>query len=44
MSIDFIKQQLPLIPHNSGVYKFIAQDDEVLYVGKAKNLKKRMET
>jgi len=42
MSINFIKQQLPLIPHNSGVYKFIAQDDEVLYVGKAKNLKKRI--
>ena len=42
MSIEIIKQQLHSIPHNSGVYQFIDQDDNVLYVGKAKNLRKRI--
>jgi excinuclease UvrABC nuclease subunit len=41
MSINIIKQLLPSIPNNSGVYQFIAVDSEILYVGKAKNLRKR---
>ncbi|GDX35789.1 UvrABC system protein C [Alphaproteobacteria bacterium] len=42
MSIEIIKQILPTIPHQSGVYHFIDKDQEVLYVGKAKDLRKRI--
>ena len=42
MSIDIIKSQLKNIPKSSGVYKFLDANDNVLYVGKAKNLLKRV--
>ena len=42
MSIDIIKLQLKNIPKSSGVYKFLDAKDNVLYVGKAKNLLKRV--
>ena len=42
MSIDIIKSQLKNIPKSSGVYKFLDAKDNVLYVGKAKNLLKRV--
>lgn len=42
MSIDIIKGQLKNIPKSSGVYKFLDAKDNVLYVGKAKNLLKRV--
>ena len=32
----------PKIPHQPGVYKFIDKSSTVIYVGKAKNLKKRL--
>jgi excinuclease ABC subunit C len=32
----------PKIPHQPGVYKFIDKSDTIIYVGKAKNLKKRL--
>ena len=28
------------LPDNPGIYKYINAEDEILYVGKAKNLKK----
>ncbi len=42
MPSDLIKTQLPLIPQTSGVYQFIDAKGTVLYVGKAKNLYKRI--
>jgi excinuclease ABC subunit C len=42
MTIDIIKLQLKNIPKSSGIYKFLDAKDNVLYVGKAKNLLKRV--
>lgn len=37
-----LKDKLKDIPHKPGVYKFLNKDGEVLYVGKAKDLAKRV--
>ena len=42
MSAEDIKQFLPTIPSQSGVYQFFDKDHQILYVGKAKNLAKRV--
>jgi excinuclease ABC subunit C len=39
---DKIKSLLSLIPDNPGVYQFIDSSGAIIYVGKAKNLKKRV--
>ncbi len=39
-----IKTILKKLPGKPGVYKFIGKDDSVLYIGKAKDLKKRVTT
>ncbi|WP_099203510.1 excinuclease ABC subunit UvrC [Miniphocaeibacter massiliensis] len=37
-----IKEELKRLPDNPGVYLMFNDDDEIIYVGKAKNLKKRV--
>ncbi len=37
-----IKEQLRLIPESSGSYQFFDEGDTIIYVGKAKNLKRRV--
>lgn len=41
MASDHIKELLSQIPNSPGIYRFQDEADKVLYVGKAKNLKKR---
>ena len=37
-----IKEQLKLLPESSGSYQFFDKDNTIIYVGKAKNLKRRV--
>ncbi|MDG1711819.1 MAG: excinuclease ABC subunit UvrC [Flavobacteriaceae bacterium] len=42
MKSDLIEIQLKSLPQVSGVYQYFDKSDRVIYVGKAKNLKKRV--
>ena len=42
MTTEDYKKVSAQIPHEPGVYRFLDEDDHILYVGKAKNLKKRL--
>lgn len=42
MNKDSIKSIIAGLPENPGIYKFIGRGNELLYIGKAKNLKKRV--
>ena len=37
-----IKEKIPLITNNPGVYKMISSNGEILYIGKAKNIPNRL--
>ena len=39
---EIIKKELPLIPKSPGVYRMLNHKDDILYVGKAKNLPNRL--
>lgn len=42
MTIEDYQKLLPTLPNLPGVYKFIDADNKLIYVGKAKNLRKRV--
>ena len=42
MTTEDYKKLAPKIPHEPGVYRYYDTNDTVIYVGKAKNLKKRI--
>ena len=39
---DELKLKVSLLPETPGVYRYLNQDGEIIYVGKAKNLKRRV--
>ncbi len=39
-----IKDKIPLIPKNPGVYRMISKKGEILYIGKAKNIPNRLKS
>lgn len=41
---NFLKQFAPTAPDLPGVYQFLSVKDEILYIGKAKNLKNRLKS
>ena len=41
---EVIKKEIPLVPKLPGVYRMLNSNNEVLYVGKAKNLPNRLKS
>ena len=39
---DHLKDLIKDLPHKPGVYKFLNSSNKIIYIGKAKNLKKRV--
>ncbi len=39
-----IKDKIPLVPKNPGVYKMLSSTGEILYIGKAKNIPNRLKS
>ena len=41
---EVIKKELPLVPKLPGVYRMLNEKNDILYVGKAKNLPNRLKS
>jgi excinuclease ABC subunit C len=42
--IEYLKEKIAVLPSDPGVYQYFNKDGKIIYVGKAKNLKKRVST
>ena len=42
LGLKVLRQNVKIAPETPGVYRMLNEKDEVLYVGKAKNIKKRI--
>ena len=40
--LEVLKKHIAIAPEKPGVYRMLGEGDKVLYVGKAKNIKKRI--
>ncbi len=40
--IEFLKEKIAVLPSDPGVYQYFNSDGKIIYVGKAKNLKRRV--
>ncbi len=41
-NIDYLKEKIAVLPSDPGVYQYFNKEGKIIYVGKAKNLKKRV--
>ena len=40
--LDYLKSIISVMPSSSGVYQYFNKNGDIIYVGKAKNLKRRV--
>lgn len=40
--LDYLKSLIAVLPHQPGIYQFFDDSNTIIYIGKAKNLKKRV--
>ncbi|TAJ11232.1 excinuclease ABC subunit UvrC [Marinilabiliaceae bacterium JC017] len=41
-NIEFLKEKISVLPDTPGVYQYFNEEGKIIYIGKAKNLKKRV--
>ncbi|MCW3807005.1 excinuclease ABC subunit UvrC [Plebeiibacterium marinum] len=41
-NVEYLKKKISVLPSDPGVYQYFNKDGKIIYVGKAKNLKKRV--